>query len=132
RFGNRVSYDIVTMCDVTNLDILPLLIQPIVENSFSHGLEDKVSGGFIYIVISSEKVNNQDRITISVKDNGNGISEEKLEEIRYKLINYKKEDSSNSIGLINVQSRIKMYYGPEFGITINSDVGEGTEVIINI
>lgn len=132
RFGNRISYDIVTMCDVNKLDILPLLIQPIVENSFSHGLEDKVSGGFIYIIISSENVNNCDRITICVKDNGIGISKEKLEEIKYKLNNYKKEDSTNSIGLINVQSRIKMYYGPEFGITINSDEGEGTEVIIKI
>ena len=132
RFGNRISYDIVTMCDVNKLDILPLLIQPIVENSFSHGLEDKVSGGFIYIIISSENVNNCDRITICVKDNGIGISKEKLEEIKYRLNNYKKEDSTNSIGLINVQSRIKMYYGPEFGITINSDEGEGTEVIIKI
>ena len=69
RFGNRISYDIVTMCDVKKLDILPLLIQPIVENSFSHGLEDKVSGGFIYIIISSENVNHCDRITICVKDN---------------------------------------------------------------
>ena len=40
--------------------------------------------------------------------------------------------STNSIGLINVQSRSKVYYGPEFGITINSDEGEGTEVIIKI
>jgi len=132
RFGDRISYDVVTLCDIQKLSILPLLIQPIVENSFTHGLENKVSGGFIYIFVNSEKVNNQQLITISVKDNGCGISEEKLREIRQKLENKNPEQYSNSIGMINVNTRIKLFYGEKSGVSIESCLGQGTTVFIKI
>jgi len=132
RFGDRVSYDVVPLCDINEFQILPLLIQPIVENSFSHGLENRVSGGFIYISISSEFKNEKNYLTISVKDNGCGIDEEKLEEINKGLLNYKNQDSTKSIGLYNVQSRIKMFYGEDCGLTVESEAGEGTTVTIKI
>ncbi|MCQ2591533.1 MAG: histidine kinase [Treponema sp.] len=132
RFGERVSYDIVTMCDIQKITVLPLLIQPIVENSFSHGLEDRVSGGFIYILINSEPKDNKQLLTIKVKDNGCGISDEKLEEINKKLQSKIPEEYSTSIGMINVQSRIKLYYGSEYGLTISSEPGEGTEVTMTM
>jgi two-component system sensor histidine kinase YesM len=134
RFGDRVSYDVMTMCDITNIKILPFLIQPIVENSFSHGLEDKVSGGFIYIIVNMEnnEENAQNILAIEVKDNGCGIPEDKLADLNEKLTCSKPEDYSSSIGLINVQSRIKLFYGQEYGISITSRLGEGTSVQIRI
>lgn len=131
RFGERISYDISTMCDIQNLTILPLLIQPIVENSFSHGLENKVSGGFIYILINNEIVEGKNCITIKIEDNGCGIDEEKLAEIRSKLSNPKQDDNT-SIGIYNVNSRIHMFYGKGSGLSIDSTFGDGTTVTIRL
>ncbi len=131
RFGERISYDVVTMCDISNLMILPLLIQPIVENSFGHGMENRVSGGFIYILINNEMREEKNCLTITVKDNGCGIDEIKLEEIKEKLKN-PKEDDNSSIGIYNVNSRIKLFYGEESGLNIESEFGEGTCVTMTI
>ena len=80
RFADRVSYSINFLAEVKNALILPLLIQPLVENSFTHGLQDKKIDGFIIITIDlcDEKKN----FLISIKDNGCGIPEEKFEAIR--------------------------------------------------
>ena len=67
-----------------------------------------------------------------VKDNGCGIPEDKLADLNEKLTCSKPEDYSSSIGLINVQSRIKLFYGQEYGISIESQLGEGTSVKIKI
>ncbi len=131
RFGSRISYDIITMCDVQKLTILPLLIQPLVENSFSHGLETTVSGGFIYIFISEEKPEYGPRLLhVSVKDNGCGIPEEKLADINKALKDELVDSYEGSIGLMNVNSRIKLFYGTSYGMKINSKEGEGTEVTL--
>lgn len=147
RFGERVSYDIATTCDVQNIMILPLLIQPIVENSFLHGLENRVSGGFIYIFITQDSKNSDD-ILITVKDNGCGMDEEQIKALTQKMnvtdpLNSaqtsgvhnstdESDSSKASIGMANVNSRIKLFYGPEYGITIQSEPGEGTSVILKI
>lgn len=132
RFADRVSYDIVTMCDINDVMILPLLIQPLVENSFSHGLEDRVSGGFIYILINTEVLKDKKVMNISVKDNGCGIDEDKLQELNEQLENGLDDINSTHIGIANVNSRIKLFYGNEYGLSISSDFGEGTQVTIRI
>ena len=130
RFGERISFDVVTTCDVQNQMILPLLIQPLVENSISHGLENTISGGFIYIFITSDE--ESDDIIITVKDNGTGMSQEKLDELNAKINLGAAEDYTSSIGLVNVNSRIKIYYGKDYGMTIASKEGEGTTVTIRV
>ena len=132
RFGDRISYDIICLCDVRDIYVLPLLIQPIVENSFIHGLESKVKGGFIYITISTEKKDTNEILCIEIKDNGNGIGEEKLRLINEKLMVDSIEDISSSIGLINVQQRIKLFYGMEYGLSIQSIEGIETRITIKL
>ena len=129
RFGDRVSYDIATTCDIQNIMILPLLIQPIVENSFLHGLENKVSGGFIYILITQDS-KNRDDILITVKDNGCGMDEEQIKALTEKM--NATNITTTSIGMANVNSRIKLFYGEQYGITIQSEPGEGTSVTLRI
>src|SRR5574344_241977 len=129
RFADRVTYDIIYTCDVRNIGILPLLIQPVVENSFIHGLESRQKDGFIYICIDSDEVSN---LYISISDNGTGISPEKLEELKKKLSNGMVETISSSIGMVNVNQRIKLYYGDEYGLEIASELGKGTTVTIHI
>jgi two-component system sensor histidine kinase YesM len=125
RFGeNRIHYEIK---DNTNKDylIIPLVIQPIVENSFVHGIELKEDNGLIIIVVDELK----NSLCIEVKDNGLGIRKEKLEKLR-KIIN--EEEDSDRIGLNNVTQRIKYAYGKDYGLTIESVEGEGTIVKVFI
>lgn len=133
RFENRISYDIMLLCDARKINILPLLIQPIIENSFSHGLESKISGGFIYIIIRTETaVPGKNELIITIQDNGCGIEKDKLEALNNKLRTTPVEEISTSIGLVNVNQRIKLYYGSEYGLTITSTAGEGTSITIRL
>ena len=127
RFGSRVSYEVLVTGNQDDVMVLPLLIQPLVENSFSHGLEDRLSGGMIYIIINVcdsplEENKSQKSLDIIVKDNGCGIPEEKLQQLRENLALVKQEDTGTSIGIENVNSRIKLYYGNEYGMKIGTTV----------
>ncbi len=126
RFGERIHYQIELRYDITDEKIMPLIIQPIVENAFVHGLEMKDGNGLLRIIV--EKT---DRCRIYVKDDGVGIEEEKLEELRVGLNNFEKLDKTH-IGLSNVNQRIKLLYGEEYGLIIQSKWMEGTTVIIEL
>lgn len=129
RFGERVnySYTVDNTINKTEVQMLPLLIQPLIENAISHGLEVLTSNG--KIELSVQKKNGD--IEIQIKDNGIGIPPEELQLLQKKIL----ESSSNSkesIGLSNVNHRVKMYYGDAYGLTIKSTVGEGTTVSLLI
>lgn len=130
RFADRVSYSINFLAEVKNALILPLLIQPLVENSFTHGLQDKKIDGFIIITIDlcDEKKN----FLISIKDNGCGIPEEKFEAIKTRLATGTVENLNTSIGMVNVNQRVKLFYGQEYGLEIESKPNEGTLVMLKI
>ncbi|MBQ5320127.1 MAG: sensor histidine kinase [Oscillospiraceae bacterium] len=126
RFGDRVSYKIY--CEVDrNYKILPLIIQPIVENAFVHGIEGAKSNGKININVFYRGEN----VVIEVSDNGSGISPEKLRMLLAKL---KENDTSSgkSIGLTNVNKRIKMYHGEQYGMSVETVLGQGTTIRLTI
>jgi two-component system sensor histidine kinase YesM len=127
RFGDRVSYEINLLCDIGTYNVVPLLIQPIVENAFIHGLEGKEGIGKIIVNVESDK----DRLIISVVDDGIGMDKEKLKYI-FKRLNDLNRSSEKSIGLSNVNQRIKLFYGDMYGLEIHSKVDEGTNVIISL
>ena len=129
RFADRVTYDIIFTCDVRDMGILPLLIQPVVENSFIHGLESRQKGGFIYICIDGDDATN---LYITIRDNGIGIEPQKLQQLRKKLATGTVESINSSIGMVNVNQRIKLYYGEKYGIDIESEQGMGTTVTIHV
>lgn len=126
RFGDRVSYSIENEID-DNYPILPLIIQPIVENAFVHGIEGSKSNGRITITIRDSGEN----VMIEVEDNGQGIPDDKMSELRWKL---EENDTSSgkSIGLTNVNKRIKMFHGEEYGLSFSSKPGKGTRVRITL
>lgn len=135
RFGERISYDIKTNCNLEDVYILPLIIQPIVENSFTHGLENREKGGKINIFIDKINQNEKEILVIKISDNGSGIKKDQLEKIRenLKLEKYNfLETSGMSIGLVNVTSRIKLYYKNGSDVEINSQENDGTEVILKL
>ena len=126
RFGDRVSYSIY--CEVDRkYKILPLIIQPIVENAFVHGVEGAKSNGKINIKVFYHG----DNVLIEVADNGSGIEPDRLKELLAKL---EENDTSSgkSIGLTNVNKRIKMYHGEQYGMSVETVLGRGTTIRLTI
>jgi len=127
RFGNRIDYAINMEPELGRFNILPLLIQPLVENSIIHGLETKREGGCIRISVESK----DKTLRINVSDNGIGMKPEALEKLRNDLSGGE-EFSDGRIGLFNVNRRIKMYYGFDFGLTISANEQNGIDVCMVI
>jgi two-component system sensor histidine kinase YesM len=105
--------------------LLKLILQPLVENSIYHGIEVKEGKGRVEIKGS---LINKD-IVFEIKDDGVGIDQKELSEIKTKL---KDRQNSNSIGLRNVDERIKLYFGDSYGLSLESRKGVGTLVTLVI
>ena len=104
-----------------------LVLQPLVENAVFHGCASLVNIRDTCIWVKIKRENNICKI--SVKDNGNGMAPEFLEELKSDLSEYE-EIPTDSIGIKNVSLRMFMIYGKEFKITVNSNLGEGTEILL--
>ncbi|WP_133515798.1 sensor histidine kinase [Halanaerobium saccharolyticum] len=128
RFKEQMDFEVNTNGDLENIKIPPMIIQPIVENSIIHGLADTDSEGKVLIEIKRLK----EKVEIKVKDNGVGIESEKLKEILTdKEQKSRNKEERESLGILNVIKRLKLYYGENL-LRINSTINEGTEVIIEI
>ncbi len=105
-----------------------LILQPIVENAIYHGIEDSDKAGKLVIT----GMIHDGRIKIIIFDNGVGIDPAKLAEINWSLDNDMENTRNDSIGLANVNKRIKLYYGNDFGLKVSSIKGTETTVEINL
>jgi two-component system, sensor histidine kinase YesM len=133
RFENRFKLDIQLDQQYWNVALTPLVFQPLIENSISHGFYDR--GRPLHIAISGEAEG--DMLRIYIRDNGNGISAEKAEELNTKLrevavVKPVAGSESNSIGLSNIAERIKLHYGEQYEVCINPLPEGGTVVEIQI
>lgn len=127
RFGDRIVSKVDVDPDVDlNALVLPLIIQPFVENAFVHGLEEMDSGGRLDIHISMVGAD----ILISIMDNGAGMDYFKLGELRKSL--HEENMDRTHIGIHNVNQRIKILYGKEYGVQLHSGQTWGTKVTICI
>lgn len=102
------------------LEVPKLFLQPIVENAIVHGFKNYGEDGILEISVEKEGGD----IIFYVEDNGCGISQEKIAEIM--------KQKTNSIGILNTDKRLRIIYGTEYGISIQSQVGEGTTVLVRI
>ncbi len=119
RFDGKIQYINKIEQKFYNNSIVRLTLQPIVENSISHGLLSKKKGGTITI----SAFEYEEYLEIQVVDNGFGINPEHLKEINEQLQN---DSDFNKIGIYNVNNRLKMALGSKYGLTIDSKLGEGT------
>lgn len=127
RYEDRLAYELDVDPAASRLPILPLVIQPLVENAVVHGLENKMEGVTVRV-----KVALRDKlIAVEVADDGAGIPRERLEELN-RMLGEADESAANRIGLRNVHMRIVLSYGPEHGLRIESEPGKGTRVRFTI
>lgn len=107
--------------------IIKLTLQPLVENAIFSGIEPGGKNGSIRIRIWQQ----EEKLCISVKDDGVGMTEEKIKDIMNNP-QKRKGDTMSGIGLPNVDQRIKLVYGDEYGLRIKSRVGEYTEILVTL
>lgn len=127
RYGDKLSFEFEPDEKTTQCMVPALILQPIVENAIFHGIEAKNEMGII--VISSEIQN--ERLIISISDDGAGMNEDTLERVIDTCTN-KEYTRNESIGIANVSGRIKVDFGNEYGLHIESEAGIGTTVTIEL
>ncbi|WP_245855887.1 cache domain-containing sensor histidine kinase [Paenibacillus rigui] len=126
RYGeHRLALDFRFDAEVLQYKVPKLSIQPIVENAIYHGIMPKSGKGTIRI--TAEKLAD-DKLCITIDDDGVGMSEEALERVRHKLTGSPVSESSGGIGIKNVHERIAALYGAPYGIEMNSSLHIGTSV----
>ncbi len=125
RYKDKLEYEIDVAREIYCEEIVKLVLQPIVENAIYHGVKFKETKGLIRISgFASENY-----IELKISDNGIGMTEEELAHIfDTHKVNYK----SNGVGVYNVQMRLQLYYGKNYGISYESSLGEGTTATITI
>lgn len=125
RYGDKLSYLINISPEVKKYSVHKLILQPFIENSLYHGIKLTKRQGVIHILVKIK----EDKLILSVVDNGAGMSEDKCEEIR-KYLSSEGLEKRTSYGIFNVNERIRISYGNEYGVSISSKEGHYTRVDI--
>ncbi len=125
RYRDILEYEIDFPAEIYEYQIQKLTLQPLVENSLYHGIKYKRAKG--KITVSGYR--QDDKLYLTVADTGVGMDEEELEKIR-KKINRPCKEGSSGFGLANVNERIRMNYGSDYGMQVDSTKGEGTTITI--
>ena len=113
--------------NVLECRIIRIILQPLVENAIYHGIKPLSEKGILVISGSMHG----EEVELSVEDTGLGMTEEKLKNIRHNMDNDIIKESKH-IGVTNVNQRIKLYFGEEYGVSIESKEGIGTKVTVHI
>lgn len=136
RYRDILDYKIEVDEKVLEGTILKLILQPLVENAIYHGIKNKRAGGVI-IVRAYQK--DHDKVLLEVEDDGIGFTRYKLDKIQHKLNNETGDFNPDELdleergfGLENVNERIKLYYGKEYGLSIQSEYQVGAQVTLVI
>lgn len=129
RYGEKIKITINIDPEISEIKTPKFVLQPIIENALVHGLDSKIDGGNIRIFGGCDGKD----ILLTVEDDGVGMPEE----VRRNLLNenLRKSDDNGKhthIGILNVHKRLRLYFGPSYGLSIHSEVGVGTVVTIRI
>ena len=147
RFGSKFSFGINVSDECKDAVIPKLIVQPVIENAVKYGFEGVSS---MHIAVSAQKIvadgaawrsetapdsstdgtSDENRLLLTITDTGSGMDSETLTQVQSLLSN--PENATNHIGLFNVQRRIKLLYGENYGLTVESEAGRGTFVRITL
>lgn len=126
RYQNKLHYSIQKEEELMKLQVPKMILEPIVENCIKHGFAGNVTDAQIWIRVDQR----EEDLMICVRDNGRGITEEKLDELKKQLENPSFTDEH--IGLNNVNAILKLRYGMSYGVKIESVKDQYTEVMIRL
>lgn len=126
RYQDNFDYKIIIDEDLHDCEVLKFTIQPFVENSVKHGFANKK--GLWEIVVMAKKMN--DEVVFIIRDNGVGIPEEKLCEIKRMLAGETELRNEGGIGICNVHNRIRLLFGAQYGVEIYC--GNSTQVVVHM
>ncbi|GAF09224.1 sensor histidine kinase [Paenibacillus pini] len=128
RFGDKIQYVENLAPDTESLQVVHFSLQPLIENAIIHGLERQVGAGLLEV----SSTLSENLLLITIRDNGTGVSHEQLLNLQQRISNHSDVDMDSHIGLINVNERIRLYFGEQYGIYIHSELGEGTTITIRL
>jgi two-component system sensor histidine kinase YesM len=130
RYRDILDFKIEVDKDVAENTILKLILQPLVENALYHGIKNKRKGGTINV---RARRKGEDEVLLEVEDDGIGFTPEKLAKLRAELNNDSGDIKMESgYGIGNVNNRIRLYYGKQYGLSIQSEYSTGTCVTLVI
>ncbi|RAP74764.1 sensor histidine kinase [Paenibacillus montanisoli] len=123
RFSRQISVEWEELPEtLRRLPVPRLILQPIIENAYVHGLEDKVSDGILSIRFEEA----DGVLVIKVEDNGENISEAGLKDLRYRIQTH--DLGKESTGILNVHRRLKLRYGEQYGLSVSRGTAGGVLV----
>lgn len=126
RYEDQFDYEINWNKEFKDLKVIKLIIQPIVENAIYHGIKGSKQTGFIKIDVDVT----DEHVVIKVSDSGHGMTEEYVNYLNNVFNKNEDKKESTGIGLLNVNERIKLNFGDEYGLFVVSSLSEGTTVTI--
>ncbi|MBO6206107.1 MAG: sensor histidine kinase [Lachnospiraceae bacterium] len=130
RYQDILTYAIDIDERYMDCRIPKITLQPLVENALYHGIKNKRGGGSIRLY-AQDDAGEENGFVICVEDNGAGMDEKRLAEVRDGLI--KKAPAETEIyGLFNVNERIKLDFGTEYGISVQSEQNQGTKIYVHL
>ncbi|WP_256759587.1 sensor histidine kinase [Cohnella sp. WQ 127256] len=133
RYEEKIDFRFDIQEGLSQLKVLKLIIQPVIENALYHGLESTKKKGTVTVKV----IEHEEQILFEIVDDGVGMSADQLQELQSLLseppaFSELGHRDKRSIGLKNVHSRISLYYGSQYGLTLESEQDKGTKVIINV
>lgn len=135
RLGDRLTWEIQLSDSMRMVKIPKLLIQPLVENAILHGVESRIGPGKVSVRVDAST--KEGLVHIEVRDDGPGMDDQRLQSVVHALNGGPAvSDKGTGVGLINVDRRLKLYFGNQLGkacgLSVKSEMGEGTIIGINI
>lgn len=124
RYSDILTYEIDIPDELLACRVPKLILQPLVENALYHGIKYKRAMG--KIIITGEAVG--DDLYLRVSDNGAGMNEEQMQTLQAGIY----ADNHTGLGLVNVHKRVRLYCGEHYGLTFQSQPGEGTTVMVHL
>jgi two-component system sensor histidine kinase YesM len=128
RYSRDFDFELNIDDEILNCKIIKLTLQPLVENSIYHGIKNKPAKGLIRI----SGYRDENYAFIEVYDNGTGIDESRLAKLRQSLEAADIAEHPMTFGLRNVSERLRLHFGPGYGLTIVSKAGEFTRVLVKL
>jgi two-component system sensor histidine kinase YesM len=128
RYSDILSYEIDIPEEFYPYQILKLTLQPLVENALYHGIKYKRSMG--KILVSAKR--SHDTLILNVSDDGVGMTDDQLNDLRESMSSAYPHTDQSGFGISNVAERIRLYYGLDYGLEVESNKGEGTTFTVRL